>query len=148
MNHAEIPGRILELGSNDSPDLDVDVIPHRRSMLPGDVLSPSDEPTGGDLFSNAEPLIRPDVEELELDALAVNDEPSESTVGPIGSGGPDEATTEGSEDGISRLRDEVEPLVSPGAASSSEATGSGRVFPELDALQDPAPSGRAHFSIR
>lgn len=148
MNHAEIPSWILELGSDDSPDLNVNVILHRRSMLGGDVLSPSDKPTGGDLISNPEPLIRPDVEELELDALAVNDEPSESTVGPIGSGGPDEATTEGSEDGISRLGDEVEPLVSPGAASSSEATGSGRVFPELDSLQDPAPSGRAHFSIR
>ena len=140
--------RILKLGSDDLPDFDVDVILHRRSVLPGDILSPSNEPTGSDELSNWDSFIESHIEEPKLDSLSVNHESGIPTVIPVRIGDPYQSAGKGSEDGLSDLGDEINTLVSPGAPTSSEATGSGRIFPELDVLQDRAPFLAAHLSIR
>jgi hypothetical protein len=140
--------RILKLGSDNLPNFDVNVILHRRSVLSGDILSPSNEPTGSDELSNWDSFIEPHIEELELDSLSVNDESGIPTVRPVRIRYPYQSAGEGSEDGLTDLCDEINTLVSPGAATSSESTRSGRIFPELDSLQDRSPFLAAHFSIR
>jgi hypothetical protein len=140
--------RILKLRSNNPPNFDVNVILHRRSVLPGNVLRPSNEPTASDELSNWDSFIEPHIEELELDSLSVNDESGIPTVRPVRIRYPYQSAGEGSEDGLTDLCDEINTLVSPGAATSSESTRSGRIFPELDSLQDRSPFLAAHFSIR